>query len=160
MKIALGADHRGYEVLHHLVHWLGQQEHEVVQIGPSAGKACDYPDTAWGVAKAVAEAQCDRGILVCGSGIGMSIAANKIHGVRAALVHDEIGADMSRRHNNANILCLSADMLGHRIIDRLVRTWLTTEFEGGRHARRVQKIHAIERGDDPTRLASPAALAK
>jgi len=101
----------------------------------------------------------ERGILICGSGIGMSIAANKVGGVRAALVHDEVSADMSRRHNNANVICLPADMLGPRIIDRIVKTWLDTPFEGGRHERRVQKIAAIERGDSPSSVADNSSSA-
>jgi ribose 5-phosphate isomerase B len=87
----------------------------------------------------------DRGILICGTGIGMCIAANKVHGVRAAPCHDSITAEMSRRHNDANILCLSGDLLGEELIDRMVRIWLQTEFEGGRHARRVEKIELFER---------------
>ena len=146
MKISLAADHRGKDVHAQLYSWLEQEGHVLVE-GPSCqNRACDYPDFAYPVAKAVAEGRIDRGILICGTGIGMCIAANKVKGVRAAMVHDEIGADMSRRHNDANILCLSADMLGQRIINRIVKAWLETEFEGGRHARRVKKITAIEQG--------------
>src|SRR5438067_1053468 len=125
MRIALGADHRGIEVLNHLVDLLKRQGCEVRIMGACDNNSCDYPDVAYPVAKAVVTKEADRGILVCGSGIGMCMAANKVHGVRAALVHDEVGADMSRRHNDANVLCLSADMLGMRIIDRIVRGWLT-----------------------------------
>ncbi len=149
MKIAIGADHRGMEVRNHLSDWLKQQGYEVEFRGECNDKASDYPDAAHLVAKAVASGEVERGILICGTGIGMSIAANKVHGIRAALVHDEIGADLARRHNDANILCLSADMLGLRIIDRIVKTWLTTKFEGGRHARRILKVAAIEEGRDP-----------
>jgi ribose 5-phosphate isomerase B len=113
---------------------------------------CDYPDMAYPVATAVATGDAQRGILICGSGIGMSIAANKVKGVRAALVHDEIGAEMSRRHNDANVLCLAADLLGVRLIERIIGIWLATEFEGGRHARRVSKITAIEQGHNPLHL--------
>ena len=122
---------------------------QVLELGVPGEKMCDYPDMAYPVAMAVSSGQAQRGILVCGSGIGMSIAANKIKGVRAALVHDEIGAEMSRRHNDANVLCLPADLLGPRVIERIVHTWLTTDFEGGRHARRVSKIVAIEKGRSP-----------
>ncbi|MCX5661209.1 MAG: ribose 5-phosphate isomerase B [Planctomycetota bacterium] len=153
MKIALGADHRGMEVRTYLADMLAQMGCEVVAMGQgSDARSCDYPDVAFAVATAVSTGQVGSGILICGTGIGMSIAANKVAGVRAALVHDEIGADMSRRHNDANVLCLPADLLGLRIIDRIVKTWLKADFEGGRHARRVQKIGAIEQGTDPTRL--------
>lgn len=149
MKIAVGADHRGTEVRAHLFESLKQQGCQVVEIGACSEKGCDYPDVAFAVAQAVVSGAVDRGILVCGTGIGMSIAANKVKGIRAALVHDEIGAELSRRHNDANVLCLSADMLGLRIIDRIAKTWLSTDFEGGRHARRTQKISAIEKGIPP-----------
>jgi ribose 5-phosphate isomerase B len=104
----------------------------------------DYPDFAIDVATAVREARADRGILICGTGIGMCIAANKVPGIRAAPCHDSITAEMSRRHNDANVLCLSADLLGEELIDRMVRIWLETPFEGGRHARRVEKITRFE----------------
>jgi ribose 5-phosphate isomerase B len=152
VKIAIGADHRGTGVRGHLIEFLRQHRFEIVDLPTSCldEKACDYPDDAFRIGTAVAQGQVDLGILVCGSGIGMSIAANKVRGVRAALIHDEIGADLSRRHNDANVLCLPADMLGIRFIDKIVLTWLRTPFEGGgRHARRVAKVAAIERGDDP-----------
>src|SRR5262249_21988969 len=104
----------------------------------------DYPDFAFRVAHAVSDGAADRGILVCGTGIGMCIAANKVAGVRAAPCHDSITAEMSRRHNNANVLCLSADLLGEELIERMVKIWLETEFENGRHARRVEKIQRYE----------------
>ncbi len=159
MKVAIGSDHRGTEARIHLQELLKRQGHEVVVYSVNDGKSCDYPDVAYPVSRAVADGAADRGILICGTGIGMSIAANKVAGVRAALVHDEVGADISRRHNDANILCLSGDMLGLRIIDRIVLTWLRTEFEGGRHARRISKIHAIERGQDPGSVAAGSTVA-
>jgi len=152
MKIAIGADHRGSDVVLHVSQVLREEGHQVLAVGVCDAKSCDYPDMAYPVGKSVASGEADRGILICGSGIGMSIAANKVAGVRAALIHDEIGAEMSRRHNDANVLCLSADMLGLRIIDRIIKTWLETAFEGGRHARRVAKISAIEQGTDPKTL--------
>ena len=152
MRIVIGSDHRGKDVCDHIRTPLEQAGHEVSAVRLSPGGDSDYPDVAYPVAMAVATGEADRGILICGSGIGMSIAANKINGVRAALVHDEVGADMSRRHNNANVLCLPADLLGMRIIDRLVMAWLTTPFDGGRHARRVNKIAAIEKGCDPSQM--------
>lgn len=158
-KVSIGADHRGAEVRTHLIETLKHQGYEVLDL-PTAchdTKGCDYPDDAYRVAKSVADSRADFGILICGSGIGMSIAANKVRGVRAALVHDEIGADLSRRHNNANVLCLSADMLGVRFIDKIVHTWLKTPFEGGRHARRLAKVTAIEQGGDPSTVGDLAA---
>jgi ribose 5-phosphate isomerase B len=146
MRVAIGSDHRGFEVKRRIATLLQRLGHEVSDYGTQSGDSVDYPDFAFQVAKAVSEGRADRGILVCGTGIGMCIAANKVHGVRAAPCHDSITAEMSRRHNDANVLCLSADLLGEELIDRMVRIWLETEFEGGRHARRVEKIQRIECG--------------
>ena len=158
MIISFGADLRGIEALGHLQDLLTRLGHEVHVVARSDAKSCDYPDIAYPVGAEVASGVAERGILLCGTGIGMSIAANKIKGVRAALVHDEIGAEISRRHNDANVLCLAADMLGIRFIDRIVETWLGTDFEGGRHARRVGKIAAIEQGIDPASLNENVAI--
>jgi ribose 5-phosphate isomerase B len=128
--------------------------HEVAVVGNLTGETCDYPDPAYLVGGLVSRGEVDRGILLCGSGIGMSIAANKIKGVRAALVHDELTAEMSRSHNDANVICLSADLLGQRLIEKIVDIWLTTGFSGGRHERRVKKIAAIEEGRDPSGVAA------
>jgi ribose 5-phosphate isomerase B len=144
MRIAVGSDHRGYEVKKRIVPLLQQYGHEVVDMGCVGADSADYPDFAFEVAGAVSDRRVDRGILVCGTGIGMCIAANKVAGVRAAPCHDSITAEMSRRHNDANILCLSADLLGEELIERMIRIWLETEFEGGRHARRVEKISQFE----------------
>ncbi len=144
MRIAIGSDHRGFEVKRRLAPLLQQLGHEVVDLGTYAEESCDYPDFAFAVAQAVGEGRVERGILVCGTGIGMCISANKVAGVRAAPCHDSITAEMSRRHNDSNIMCLSADLLGEELIDRMVRIWLETEFEGGRHARRVEKISRLE----------------
>ena len=146
MKIAIGSDHRGFDVKRRIVPSLKQLGHEVQDMGPESGDSVDYPDFAFQVARAVGSGQVERGILICGTGIGMCIAANKVRGVRAAPCHDSITAEMSRRHNNANVLCLSADLLGDELMNRMVRIWLETEFEGGRHARRVDKITAFEAG--------------
>jgi ribose 5-phosphate isomerase B len=146
MKIAIGSDHRGYDVKRRILSLLERLNHEVVDMGTHGCESVDYPDFAFQVAQAVSQQQVDRGILICGTGIGMCIAANKVKGVRAAPCHDSITAEMSRRHNDANVLCLSADLLGDELIDRMVRIWLETEFEGGRHARRVEKIQRIEQG--------------
>jgi ribose 5-phosphate isomerase B len=144
MRIAIGSDHRGFEVKRRIASLLERLGHEVVDMGPASSESVDYPDYAIQVAKAVSEHQVDRGILVCGTSIGMCIAANKVRGVRAAPCHDSITAEMSRRHNDANVLCLSADLLGGELVDRMVKIWLETEFEGGRHARRVDKITRFE----------------
>lgn len=159
MKIAIGADHRGSEIVSQLIAMLQQQGLDVITLGVCNDRTCDYPDMAYPVACAVSRGEVDRGILVCGSGIGMCIAANKVHGVRAALVHDEIAAEMARRHNDSNIICLAADLLGLRVIERIVQTWLKTDFEGGRHARRVSKITAIEQGRDPATVTDQAPIA-
>lgn len=150
LKIALSCDHRGVDICQRLEDVIRGMGHELVPVPTCQSGSCDYPDMAWGVAKAVSEAHAERGVLVCGSGIGMSIAANKLPGIRAALVHDDITAEVSRRHNDSNVLCLSADMLGVRLIEKIIQIWLNTEFEGGRHARRVRKITAIEQGQDPS----------
>jgi len=144
MRIAIGSDHRGFTVKARIIQLLGRMEHEVFDAGPANPESVDYPDIASVVAKRVASGEADRGILVCGTGIGMCIAANKIPGVRAGTCHDDLTAEMSRRHNDLNVLCLSADMLGEKLIDRMVEIWLKTEFEGGRHARRVEKIGKLE----------------
>ncbi len=145
MKIAVGSDHRGFEAKKRIVLLLQQLGHETLDLGTNGPESVDYPDFGIEVAKAVGDKRVDRGILICGTGIGMCIAANKVHGVRAAPCHDSITAEMSRRHNDANILCLSGDLLGEELIDRMVRIWLQTEFEGGRHARRVEKIEHFEK---------------
>jgi ribose 5-phosphate isomerase B len=144
MKVALSCDHRGKDLYSHVIDAIIDAGHEVVEIPTCSDGNCDYPDLAYAAASAVVKNEADRAILICGSGIGMSIAANKVYGIRAALVHDDITAEMSRRHNNANVLCLAGDLLGWRLVDKIVHIWLATEFEGGRHARRVDKITAIE----------------
>ncbi len=144
MKIAIGSDHRGFEVKRRVIAVLQNLGHEVLDMGTQGRESVDYPDFAFQVATAVGEGRADRGILICGTGIGMCIAANKVRNVRAAPCHDSITAEMSRRHNDANVLCLSADLLGEELIDRMVRIWLETEFESGRHARRVEKITRFE----------------
>jgi len=145
MRIAVGSDHRGFSVRAKLVDLLRRLGHEVDDVGTCSGEAGDYPDVAALVAGRISRGEAERGILVCGTGLGMCIAANKFCGVRAAPCHDDLTAELSRRHNDANILCLSADLLGERIIDRIIETWLATPFEGGRHARRVEKICDLER---------------
>ena len=150
LRLAIGGDHRGVDAVKHVADRLRKQGHEIQVFAPADGASCDYPDQAWRVGKAVAGGEARFGLLFCGSGVGMCIAANKVPGIRAALVHDEITAEMSRSHNDANVVCISADLLGIGLIDKIVDTWLKTEFQGGRHARRVRKIQAIEEGRDPT----------
>jgi ribose 5-phosphate isomerase B len=148
MRIALGSDHRGFAVKQRLSATLAKLGHEVRDFGVANGEeAADYPDYAIPVSELVARGEVDRGILVCGTGFGMCIAANKVHGSRAVSCRDPIEAEMSRRHNDANILCMSADFLGQELIERMVQIWLTTNFEGGRHQRRVEKITQYESGD-------------
>ena len=145
MKIALGSDHHGVETRRRLVELLTEAGHTAVDMGTCSTEPADYPDIAQLVAQAVARGEVDRGVLICGSGIGMSIAANKVDGVRAAPCYDEYSTTLCRRHNNANILCLSDDMVGRPRNLRLVQTFLATDFEGGRHEKRVAKIAAIEK---------------
>jgi ribose 5-phosphate isomerase B len=146
MKIAIGSDHRGHEAKQRIKALLLGLGVKLEDHGGQSGETCDYPDIALGVAHDVAEGRADRGILLCGSGIGMSITANKVPGIRAALCHDDLTAQMSRRHNDANVLCLPADLVGDALMQSIVKVWLQTEFEGGRHQRRVDKIVAYERG--------------
>ncbi len=145
MRIAVGTDHRGFSIRSRVIELVERLGHEVEDVGTFSGDAVDYPDIASIVSRKVGRGEVDRGILVCGTGLGMCIAANKFQGVRAAPCHDDLTAEMSRRHNDTNILCLSADLLGERLIDRMVELWLSTPFEGGRHARRVEKISQLER---------------
>ena len=144
MKIVIGSDHRGVEIKRRLVDVIRSMGHELLDIGAQEAESVDYPDYANEVGKRVGSGEMDRGILICGTGIGMSMAANKVRGVRAAACQDLLTAEMSRRHNDANVLCLSADLLVEELIDRMVRIWLETEFESGRHARRVEKILRFE----------------
>ncbi|MBU4272401.1 MAG: ribose 5-phosphate isomerase B [Planctomycetes bacterium] len=144
MRIAVGSDHRGVELRAKLIEYLKKLGEEVVDVGADGQQPVDYPDIAASVARKVAGGEVERGILVCGTGIGMCIAANKIPGVRAAPCHDNITAELSRRHNDLNVLCLSGDLIGEKLADRLVEIWLNTPFDGGRHARRNEKIVQLE----------------
>lgn len=157
MRIAVGCDHRGYSIRAKVIDLLKRLGHEVIDLGVDSADPVDYPDIAARVARMVSRGEVDRGILMCGTGLGMCIAANKIPGVRAAPCHDDLTAEMSRRHNDLNVLCLSSDLLGERLIDRMVEIWLTTPFEGGRHARRVKKIAALEKALEAKRENPPAS---
>ena len=149
MKIAVGSDHRGFDAKQQIKAIITQLGHEYVDVGTTDSNPVDYPDPAYLAAMAVAEKQAERAILACGTGIGMSITANKIKGIRAALCHDELSARISRDHNDANVLCISGDLIGEVLLRKIVEAWLNTEFSGGRHQRRNRKIAAIEEGKDP-----------
>lgn len=157
MKVAVGSDHRGFESKEQIKKIVEQLGHTVVDVGTDSNDPVDYPDLAYAAAMQVAAHQTDRAILVCGTGIGMSIAANKVPGVRAALCHDELTAQISRDHNDANVLCISGDLVGEVLLRKIVEVWLDTPFSGGRHKRRVNKISAIEQGKDPTKTAPTTA---
>ncbi len=138
--IAIASDHTGVDLKLHLVKFLLKRGHNVTDMGVRRKTKVDYPDYAKKVARAVADEEVPLGILICGSGIGMSIVANRYRGVRAALVHDHYTTRMAKAHNNANILCLGARMLAKEYAEELVETWLSTEFEGARHQHRLDKI--------------------
>ena len=145
MKISIGSDHRGFEAKERIKALLRELHAEVTDHGTNSKDACDYPDMALKVSQDVAAARAERGILLCGTGVGMSISANKVPGVRAAVCHDELTTQLSRRHNDANVLCLPADLVGDALMQSMVRTFLQTNFEGGRHQRRVDKVRDIEK---------------
>ena len=144
LKVTIASDHRGVHIKDRLIQALGAHAFTVSDEGTDSEQAVDYPDYAQDVAKKVSSGEADRGILICGTGIGMAITANKFPHVRAASCYDEVMVEMSRRHNDVNVLCLPGDMIGDRPIDELVLMWLNTEFDGGRHAERVKKISEIE----------------
>lgn len=145
MKIAVASDHRGIACKSQIIEQLKSMGHQADDFGTNTTDSVDYPDYAGKVSKAISDGSYDRGILICGTGIGMCITANKFIGVRAAPVHDELTADLSRRHNDANVLCMSADLVGEDLMKRMIDVWVNTPFEGGRHARRLDKIHQIEK---------------
>lgn len=143
-KIAIGSDHAGYDMKEAIKAQLQADGYDVIDMGTHDKNSCDYPDFAAAVARAVAQGQAQAGIIVCSTGIGVSMTANKVHGIRAALVHHAYEAEMTRRHNDANVLCLGANITGPAIALNAVKTFLATDFEGGRHQRRVDKMMAIE----------------
>ena len=144
MKIALGCDHGGYELKQYVITVLEQLGHEYEDFGCYSTESCDYADFGVPAARAVAEGRCDRGIVICTTGIGISIAANKVKGIRCALCSEPLSAEMTRKHNNANMLAMGAGFTGKNMAERMVEVFLSTEFEGGRHERRVNKIMALE----------------
>jgi ribose 5-phosphate isomerase B len=150
MRIAVGADHAGWALKERLADALRRAGHEVEDCGTHGEESVDYPDFAAEVARRVAEGRADRGVLVCGTGIGMAIVANRFAGVRAAVCHDDYTAEMSRRHNDANILCVGGRVLDEARALRILDVWMSSPFDGGRHSRRVAKI------DDPKRGRAPS----
>ena len=145
LKIAIASDHRGLKIKNRLIQSLQASGYQLFDQGTDSDQPVDYPDYARIVAEQVSKGEAERGILICGTGIGMSIAANKFEGVRAASCYDEVMVEMSRRHNDVNILCLPGDLIGDRSVDDLVKMWLKTDFDGGRHLQRVDKITELER---------------
>lgn len=145
MKIGVASDHRGFEKKQQVVSQLQQLGHETIDCGPDSDASVDYPDFASRVAESVSAGELDSGILICGTGLGMCITANKYVGVRATSCHDTMTTRMSRLHNNANVLCLSADLISDSLLDQMIDVWVGTDFEGGRHARRLDKITEIEK---------------
>jgi len=152
MKIAVGSDHRGFDIKQQIIAIATELGHECIDVGTSDNNPIDYPDLAYLATTAVSKKEADRAILTCATGIGMCMAANKVKGIRAALCHDELSAQISRDHNNSNVLCMSADQVGVLLLRKMVEVWLSTEFSGGRHERRVRKIAAIEEGKDPREI--------
>ena len=146
MKIAIASDHGGFDLKEQVKVWLQEMGHEVEDFGCHSKESCDYPDFGAAAARAVASGQCERGIVICTTGIGISITANKVKGIRCALCSEPWSAEMTRRPNNANMLAMGAGAVGPLLARRIVETFLTTEFEGGRHQRRVDKITAVENG--------------
>ena len=142
--IAIGCDHGGFELKNHIIGHLEEAGIEYLDFGCFDEVSCDYPDIAALVCEAVVKGECDRGILVCGTGIGMSMAANKIKGIRAAHLTDVYSAKMTKLHNNANVICLGGRVTGRELAFMIVDTWLQTEFAGGRHQTRIDKITALE----------------
>ncbi len=145
MRIAIGSDHAGFAMKQMIVGLLSELGHSCEDFGCFNSNSVDYPDIARPVAEAVSKKSFDRAILVCSTGIGMSIVANKVPGIRAAVCHDTFSARRAREHNDANVLCLGEWVIGQGLMREIVTTYLSTDFAGGRHARRVEKIHAIER---------------
>ena len=146
MKIAIGADHAGFRLKEHVRDHLRAEGHEVVDVGTSSEESTDYPDYAKVVAQDVSAGKADRGVLVCSTGIGMSIAANKVHGVRAAVGASEDTVRLTRAHNNANVLSIGERMISLEVALNIVDIWLTTEFEGGRHENRIAELARYEAG--------------
>ncbi|MFN3739474.1 MAG: ribose 5-phosphate isomerase B [Thermodesulfovibrionales bacterium] len=144
MKVAIGSDHAGFQLKEELKKLLQEMGHECIDFGPMSSESVDYPDFGEKVSQAVSSGSADRGVLICGTGIGMSIVANKFPDIRASLCNDLYTARMSRLHNDANVLVMGGRIVGIDLAREILKTWMTSEFEGGRHLRRLQKIKSIE----------------
>ncbi len=149
MKVYIGADHAGWELKEQIAPYLREKGHEVVDMGTNGPESVDYPVYGFRVARAVAQGKADRGILVCGSGIGMCMSANRVPGVRAVNGYEPFGIRMSRRHNDSNVLCLGSRFIGRDLAMDIVREWLDEPFEGGRHKRRVDLIESLTDDENP-----------
>ena len=144
MKISIACDHGAYGLKEQLKAHLLEQGHQVADCGTNSTESCDYPDFGLAAARLVADGTCERGVVLCTTGIGMSMAANKVKGVRCALCHEPLSAEMTRRHNDANVLAMGAGVTGGNLAERILDVFLSTEFEGGRHQRRVDKVMEAE----------------
>ncbi|MCI9581219.1 MAG: ribose 5-phosphate isomerase B [Oscillospiraceae bacterium] len=144
MNISIGCDHGGFALKENIRAYLEEQGHTVTDVGCKSLESCDYPDFGAAAARLVASGACERGIVICTTGIGISISANKVKGIRCALCGDAFSAEMTRRHNDANMLALGAGITGPNLAQKIVEVFLSTGFEGGRHARRVDKLMQIE----------------
>ena len=144
MKIAIGCDHGGYLLKQDILIWLEEHDIDFEDVGCFSTESVDYPIYGEKVARLVASGECEKGIVICTTGIGISIAANKVKGIRCALCTDSLQAEMTRRHNDANMMAIGAGFTGKNMAERMVEVFLTTEFEGGRHERRVNKMMALE----------------
>lgn len=144
MKIAIGSDHGGYDLKEQVKTWLQEMGHEVEDFGCYSKESCDYPDFGAAAARAVASGQCEKGVVICTTGIGISMTANKVKGIRCALCGDPWSAEMTRRHNDANMLAMGAGVVGLQLARQILEAFLTHDFEGGRHQRRVDKLMALE----------------
>lgn len=147
MKIAIGNDHVAVEMKNHIKKYLEEKGHEIINFGTDSSERCDYPVYGKKVADAVASGECERGILICGTGIGISLAANKVKGIRAAVCSEAYSARLTRQHNNANIIAFGARVIGIATAEMIVDEFLNAEYEGGRHQNRIDMISAIEKGE-------------
>lgn len=147
MKVIIGADHGGYELKNHISKWLKDNQYEIKDIGVFTSESVDYPDIAYQVASEVAKGNFERGILVCGSGVGVSIAANKVNGIRAVLCHDPVMARLSREHNDCNVITMGGRFIAKEMAFEILDIWFNSEFTNGRHKQRIEKISEIEKKD-------------